>query len=68
MKLLPRTEDPLVLRTDYSNQAVWEKISAIIRRPVSDFRAYVEFHEDKEYANVVDEDGILRSHGIGWYG
>lgn len=32
MKPLPRTEDPLVLRTDLSDQSAWEKI---VRQPES---------------------------------
>ena len=33
-KQLPETEDPLVLRTDFSNQFAWEEIRAEIRKPV----------------------------------
>jgi hypothetical protein len=52
MKQLPETENPLVLRTDFSDQAAWETICATIRDPVGDFRAYVEFLDDVEYGGI----------------
>ena len=54
MRQIPQTENPLVLRTDFSNQAAWERICAIIRKPVGilRFRANVEFIEDVEYAGI----------------
>ena len=52
MKQLPETENPLVLRTDFSNEAAWETICAIIREPVHSFSAYVEFVDDVEYENL----------------
>ena len=54
MKQIPETENPLVLRTDFSNQASWEAICAIIRKPVGifRFRANVEFVDDIEYADM----------------
>ena len=54
MKQLPRTENALVLRTDFSNQALWEEICRIIREPVGDwhFLANVDFADDVEYANI----------------
>jgi Domain of unknown function (DUF6924) len=54
MKQIPTTENALVLRTDFSDQAAWEKICAIIREPVSDlqFLANVEFVNDMEYAGI----------------
>jgi uncharacterized protein DUF6924 len=57
MKRIPETENPLVLRTDFSNQAVWERICAIIRKPVGvfRFRANVEFLDDVEYAGITKD-------------
>ncbi len=57
MNRLPETEQPLVLRTDYSDQAAWEKIVATIQEPVSpyagmDFYANVDFMDDVSYANL----------------
>ncbi len=51
MKSIPKTEDALVLRTDFSNSAAWEEICAAIRQPVGaeEFQPYVEFVNDPEY-------------------
>jgi hypothetical protein len=57
MKQIPQTENPLILRTDFSNQAAWQKICAEIQEPVGifGFRAYVEFLDDAEYAGTTTE-------------
>ncbi|HKY53959.1 MAG TPA: hypothetical protein VJM08_06610 [Anaerolineales bacterium] len=57
MKQIPETEDPLVIRTDFSNQAVWEKIRAQIQKPVGifRFRANVEFLDDLQYGGLTKE-------------
>ena len=57
MKPLPHTENPLVLRTDFSNQMTWEKICTEIQKPVGmfRFRANVEFLDDTEYAGLTKE-------------
>ena len=39
MNQLPQTDHPLVLRTDYSDQAAWENICVEISKPVEDFYA-----------------------------
>ena len=57
MKQIPETENPLVLRTDFSNQMIWEKICTQIQKPVGmfRFRANVEFLDDTEYAGLTKE-------------
>ena len=55
MKQLPYTKHPLVLRTDFSNQATWETICATIRQPVGEFFAYVEFLDDVEYRDITKD-------------
>lgn len=57
MKTIPDTEYSLVLRTDFSDQAAWDRICTEIRKPVSIFRfvAYVEFLDDVEYADITKE-------------
>ena len=57
MKQIPETENPLVLRTDFSNQMTWEKICTQIQKPVGMFRflANVEFLDDTEYAGLTKE-------------
>lgn len=57
MKQLPRTESPLVLRTDFSNQAAWEVIRAEIQKPVGilRFRANVQFLDNTDYTDITQE-------------
>lgn len=54
MKPIPETENPLVLRTDFSNQFAWNRICAEIQKPVGifRFRANVEFLDDVEYSGI----------------
>jgi hypothetical protein len=56
MKNLPATEDPLVLRTDFSDQSAWEAVVAAVQQPVGEFRAYVEFIDDPEYTGLTAEE------------
>ena len=55
MRRLPESKDPLVVRTDFSDQAAWEGICAAIREPVGGFYAYVEFLDDGTYQDVTKE-------------
>jgi uncharacterized protein YbcV (DUF1398 family) len=57
LKPIPETKNPLVLRTDFSNQSAWERICAEIQKPIGifRFRANVEFLDDVEYADVSKE-------------
>ncbi len=57
MKQIPETENALVLRTDFSNQAVWERICGIIQKPVGifGFLANVKFLDDLEYAGLTKD-------------
>lgn len=54
MKPLPQTQNPLVLRTDFSSQATWETIRTEIQEPagVLRFRANIEFLDDPQYAGL----------------
>jgi len=54
MKQIPRTENALILRTNFSDQSAWKKICEIIRAPVGDlhFLANVDFLDDMEYADI----------------
>lgn len=60
MKPLPKTENALVLRTDFSDQSTWTAICEIIQRPVDifRFRANVEFLDDAAYADI-SKDQLL---------
>ena len=42
----------MVLRTDFTDDVAWESICAAIRKPVGDFRAYVDFVSDPEFEGV----------------
>ena len=57
MKPIPKTENLLVIRTDFSNQAAWKAICATIQKPVGifRFRANVEFLDDAEYADITKD-------------
>jgi uncharacterized protein DUF6924 len=54
MKHIPKTENALILRTDFSDQPAWEAICRIIRSPrdIFRFRANVNFVDDVEYAGI----------------
>jgi hypothetical protein len=52
MKLIPETNQTLVLRTDFSDDATWDKICTAIINPISEFRAYVDFISDHQYNHI----------------
>ena len=61
MRPIPKTENALVLRTDFSDKTIWERICTTIQEPVGifGFRANVEFVNDMEYAGIT-KDLLLR--------
>jgi hypothetical protein len=52
MKALPKTQQALVLRTDFSSDAIWAVVCDEIREPVGEFRAYVDCVSDPTYAHL----------------
>jgi len=54
MTRLPDSDQALVIRTDFSDQATWEAVRATILAPVGPYRFYasVEFVDDPEYRDV----------------
>ena len=62
MKQLPKTTNPVVIRTDFENQQAWETICELVRAPVHEgnetFYAYVEFLENSDYRNF-SKDQLL---------
>lgn len=52
MKQIPETEEALVIRTDFADEAAWEAIKRAIVRPVGGFRAYVNFLDEPEYEGI----------------
>ncbi|MFI7675316.1 DUF6924 domain-containing protein [Actinophytocola sp. NPDC049390] len=81
MRTLPVGTAALVVRTDFTDDALWEQILVDILRPTEeDFRAAVHAVNDSafrgldpaavlarvaEFANAVDADGIFRGWRIG---
>jgi hypothetical protein len=55
VKNLPKTENALVLRTDFADDSAWESICAAIREPAKEFRAYVECQSDPQYDGLTVE-------------
>lgn len=47
MKKIPVTENALVIRTDFSDQAAWERLLAIMREPEEPFIFVMEVLEDR---------------------
>ena len=60
MKQLPKTTNPVVIRTDFENQQAWETICELVRAPVHEghetFYAYVEFLENSDYRNFSKDE------------
>jgi hypothetical protein len=58
VKPLPKSDQALVLRTDFSDDAAWRAIRSAIEAPVRDpggtidFFAYVTFVDDPEYRDL----------------
>ena len=52
MEQIPETDEATVLRTDFSDDAVWRAICAAIREPVGGFQAYVTFVEDRQCEGI----------------
>lgn len=71
MKPLPKSEDSLVLRTDFSDDAAWESLCAAIRAPIHEpgtgaVRAYVECISDRAYEGLTAEQIIAACLGQPW--
>lgn len=49
LKPIAETENSLVLRTDFSDDAAWDAICSAIQAPRGEFRAYVDLVSDREY-------------------
>ena len=52
MNQIPETENAVVLRTDFSDDAAWKSVCAAIQKPVGDFRAHVDFVSDPAYGDL----------------
>jgi len=58
---LPDTDDSLVIRTDFSDDAAWDALCAEMRAPVDDFQANLAFVSDPalDGVRVVQLLGLL---------
>lgn len=56
MKQIAKTDNSLVLRTDFSDDAAWESLRAAIQKPVGPFRAYVDFVSDRAFDGITPEE------------
>ena len=64
MRRLPDSNEALVLRTDFSDQAAWDAVRTLIREPVGPYGFYasVTFVDDREYQGASTEQllGLAR--------
>ena len=63
MKPLPKSDQALVVRTDFSDDAAWSGVVAAIRRPVDGFFAYVELVDDPAFGGVTVEQLVALRDG-----
>ena len=55
-KKLPKTDDSLLLRTDFSDDAVWDALCEVIQAPNADgYRPYVHCISDSTYYGLTIE-------------
>jgi hypothetical protein len=55
MSAFPHSDNPLVVRTDFSDDEAWARVRAAIEAPVGDFQANVTFVDDREYEGLTVE-------------
>lgn len=53
---LLKSDNSLVIRTDFSNESAWKSICATIRRP--DGKAFVDFVDDRAFEGATEEELI----------
>jgi hypothetical protein len=57
-KTIPETDRAPVIRTDFSDERVWQGVSRAIEEPVGDFRAYVTFVSDLAFEGITVEEVV----------
>jgi hypothetical protein len=55
VKPLPRSDQALVIRTDFSADTAWRSVCSAIRQPVDGFYAYVDFVDDRAFEGATVE-------------
>lgn len=62
MKMLPETENTLLVRTDFSNPDAWATLKDLIATPNADgFQAYVDIVDDDVFDRAALNDATLKS-------
>jgi hypothetical protein len=56
VKRIPSTENSLLLRTDFSDDAAWEGLCAAVQAPVGEFRADVTRVSDRAFDGATLEE------------
>lgn len=56
MKTIAVTENPLLIRTDFSNTKVWENIKSLVENPVEPFIFKMSILDDQNYEGVTVEE------------
>jgi hypothetical protein len=60
MKHIPKTKNTLLLRTDFSDETLWERLCTVLQEPFGEFQAYVTPVSDAAFERAsVDEVGEL---------
>ncbi|MBZ0289882.1 MAG: hypothetical protein K8I30_19825 [Anaerolineae bacterium] len=70
MKPIPKTQDSMVLRTDFSDEAAWQALCVAIETPTPDegFQAGVEFIDDRDFEGTSVETALDNLPGPeGWW-
>lgn len=64
---LPETDQSILLRSDYSDQAAWTELRRLVEAPYEDdFRAYVTFVDDPMLAGLTLDDLIAVAESGGY--
>jgi hypothetical protein len=58
MKNIPETIDSTVLRTDFSDDRVWQAVCTAIEEPIGEFRAYITFVSDLAFKGITVEEVV----------
>lgn len=60
MKPIPKTQDSMVLRTDFSDEAAWQALCVAIETPTPDegFQARVEYINDRDFEGISVETAL----------
>jgi hypothetical protein len=60
-KTIPATEYAPVVRTDFSDERVWQGVCRAIEAPIGAFRAYVTFVSDPAFEGITAEEVVERA-------